>query len=71
VALRARAVSLAVAVRARGGWLATRCEFLVSGKTVQLETYSDWRADVELSPALFDPATWASAPHWAHGAGRP
>ncbi len=54
-----------------GGWLATRCEFLVSGKTVQVEKYSGWRANVALSPALFDPATFATAPHWAKGSRRP
>lgn len=48
-----------------GGWLATRCEFLVEGKRDQLEEYQDWKAGQPLSPALFDPAGFALAPHWA------
>jgi hypothetical protein len=51
-----------------GGWLGTRCEFLVDGKLDQAEDYSDWKAGVTLSDALFDPATFASAPHWAASA---
>jgi len=47
-----------------GGWLATRCEFWIAGKLAQTEEYHDWRTNV-LSPGLFDPATWSSAPHWA------
>jgi hypothetical protein len=48
-----------------GGWLATRCEFYVAGKLAQAEEYHDWKANVDLPPALFDPATWSTAPHWA------
>jgi len=48
-----------------GGWLGTRCDFLVDGKLEQAEEYSDWKAGVALSDALFDPATFGSAPHWA------
>lgn len=51
-----------------GGWLGTRCEFLVDGKLDQLEEYEDWKAGVDLSPALFDPASFATAKHWAAGA---
>lgn len=54
-------------VQTGGGWLATRCEFWVSSKLVQTEEYHDWRTNVALPPELFDPATWATAPHWAHG----
>lgn len=54
-------------VETGGGWLATRCEFWISGKLVQTEEYHDWRTNVALSAELFDPATWATAPHWAHG----
>ena len=50
-----------------GGWLGTRCEFRVDGKLEQAEEYRDWKAGVELPDALFDPATFASAPHWADG----
>ena len=45
--------------------LATRCEFYVQGKLVQTEDYLDWHADVALPDALFEPATWATAAHWA------
>ena len=39
-----------------------------TGKLDQLEEYEDWKAGVDLSPALFDPATFATAKHWAAGA---
>jgi hypothetical protein len=48
-----------------GGWLGTLCEFLVDGKLEQAEEYEDWKAGVKLPEALFDPASFASAPHWA------
>ena len=48
-----------------GGWLATKVAMLVGGAPVQTEEYSEWKANVELSPTLFDPATWTTAPHWA------
>lgn len=48
-----------------GGWLATKCTFFVAGAQVQAEEYRDWKANVELSPGLFDVATWTTAPHWA------
>jgi hypothetical protein len=47
------------------GWLATRCDFYVAGVRSQREEYGDWKANVELSPGLFDPASWTAAPHWA------
>jgi len=47
------------------GWLGTRCEFLVDGKLVQAEDYRDWKAGVDLTDALFDPATFGTARHWA------
>jgi len=53
-------------VRTGGGWLATRCEFWVAGRLVQAEEYHGWRTGVDLPAALFDPATWSTAPHWAH-----
>ena len=49
------------------GWLGTRCEFLVDGRLDQLEEYEDWKAGVELAPALFEPATFGTAEHWAAG----
>lgn len=48
-----------------GGWLGTRCEFLVGGKLDQVEEYTDWKAGRDLPAALFDPASFAVAPHWA------
>jgi hypothetical protein len=48
-----------------GGWLATKCEFYVAGVRAQSEEYQDWKANVDLSPALFDAASWTTAPHWA------
>lgn len=48
-----------------GGWLATKCEFYVAGVRSQSEEYQDWKANVELSPALFDVKSWTTAPHWA------
>ncbi|HVX38763.1 MAG TPA: hypothetical protein VHB25_04240 [Gemmatimonadaceae bacterium] len=47
-----------------GGWLATKVEMYAGGEPRQFEEYSDWRADVPLSPELFDAATWSTAPHW-------
>jgi hypothetical protein len=48
-----------------GGWLATKVAMSVGGAPVQTEEYSEWKANVELAPALFDPASWTTAPHWA------
>jgi hypothetical protein len=47
------------------GWLATKIAMNVGGKPVQTEDYSEWKANTELAPALFDPAMWTTAPHWA------
>jgi hypothetical protein len=46
------------------GWLATRVR-IATGPQVQTEEYSDWHADIPVSSALFDPAQWRTAPHWA------
>jgi len=51
-------------VQTGGGWLATRCEFWIAGKLAQAEDYHDWKTGVDLSPALFEPATFTTAPHW-------
>lgn len=48
-----------------GGWLATKVVMNVGGAPVQTEEYSEWKANVELPPGLFNPATWTTAPHWA------
>lgn len=50
--------------RLGNGWVATKVEMYRQGKPLQFEEYSDCRADVPLSPALFEPATWTTAPHW-------
>ena len=50
-------------VPAGGGWVAERVEQLVNGRRRVLEEYSNVRANVELSPTLFDPSHWAAAPH--------
>lgn len=47
------------------GWLATKVAMMVGGKPRQTEEYSDWKANVDLPPGLFDPATWSTTPHWA------
>ncbi|HVX39774.1 MAG TPA: hypothetical protein VHB25_09390, partial [Gemmatimonadaceae bacterium] len=51
---------------AGGGWIAQQVEQLVNGKRRVLEEYSNVRANVGLSPTLFDPSHWTTAPHWAH-----
>ena len=48
-----------------GGWLATQCMFYIDGKFSQGEEYQEWKANVSLDPALFDIATFSTAPHWA------
>ena len=46
-----------------GGWMAPEVIFLVDGKVVTTEKYSDMRADVKLDPKLFDPESWTKV-HW-------
>jgi hypothetical protein len=48
-----------------GGWLATKVAMLSGGVPQQIEEYSGWKTNVKLDPKLFDPATWATATHWA------
>jgi hypothetical protein len=45
-------------------WIAPECSFYIDGKLLQKEEYTEIKADVPLSPALFDPAQWSTAPHW-------
>lgn len=52
-----------------GGWVATQVVQLVNGKRRLVEQYTGVRTDVPLSPALFDPAKWTTAPHWVGGTG--
>jgi hypothetical protein len=47
-------------------WIAPECSFYINGKLLQKEEYTDIKADVPLSPGLFDPSQWKTAPHWLH-----
>jgi outer membrane lipoprotein-sorting protein len=49
--------------RLGGGWMAPEVIFMVDGKTVTTEEYSDMRADVALDSKLFDPQYWTTV-HW-------
>jgi hypothetical protein len=51
--------------RVGNGWLATKVSMYSNGVPMQVEEYSNWKIDQPLSPQLFDPATWTTAPHWA------
>jgi len=46
-----------------GGWIAPEVVFMVDGKVLTTEKYSDMRADVKLDPKLFDPQSWTTV-HW-------
>ena len=46
-----------------GGWMAPEVIFLVDGKVVTTEKYSEIRGDVSLDPKLFDPQSWTTV-HW-------
>ncbi|HSE32367.1 MAG TPA: hypothetical protein VLA93_12425 [Pyrinomonadaceae bacterium] len=46
-----------------GGWIAPEVIFMVDGKIVTTEKYSEMRADVKLDPKLFDPQSWTTV-HW-------
>jgi len=46
-----------------GGWMAPEVIFMVDGKIVTTEEYSDLRANVSLDSKLFDPQHWATV-HW-------
>ena len=47
------------------GWVATEVVQLVNGTRRLLEEYTDVRANVTLSDALFDPKQWTSVRHWS------
>ena len=51
-------------VRVGGGWLGPTVDIYVDGVLRQREEYSDWKVDVTLPDALFDPGQWMVAPHW-------
>ena len=46
-----------------GGWMSPAVIFMVDGKTVTTEEYSELRANIPLDPKLFDPQYFASV-HW-------
>ena len=50
-------------VKLGGGWMAPEVIFLVDGKTVTTEEYSELRADISLDSKLFDPQYFSSV-HW-------
>jgi len=49
--------------RLGGGWMAPEVIFMVDGKTVTTEEYSEMRANPKLDARLFDPQYWSSV-HW-------
>ena len=51
-------------VRVGGGWLETKVDIYVDGVLRQREEYRDWKADLPLPDALFEPAQWITALHW-------
>lgn len=46
-----------------GGWISPEVIFLVDGKVVTTEEYSEMKADMPLDPKLFDPQYFATV-HW-------
>jgi hypothetical protein len=48
-----------------GAWLATKIEMFQGGVRRQAEDYAGWKVDIPVDPALFDPAQWSTAKHWA------
>lgn len=43
-----------------GGWIAPEVIFMIDGKVVTTEKYSEIRGDVKLDPKLFDPRFWTT-----------
>jgi outer membrane lipoprotein-sorting protein len=50
-------------VKLGGGWMSPEVIFMVDGKVVTTEEYSDLRANVALPDKLFDPSSFAAV-HW-------
>ena len=50
-------------VKLGGGWMSPEVIFMVDGKVVTTEEYSDLRANVSLDSKLFDPQYFATV-HW-------
>lgn len=46
-----------------GGWVSPEVVFMVNGKTVTTEEYTEVQTDVPLDEKLFDPQYWKTA-HW-------
>jgi outer membrane lipoprotein-sorting protein len=46
-----------------GGWVSPEVIFMINGKTVTTEAYTEIRTDVPLDDKLFDPQSWKTA-HW-------
>jgi len=46
-----------------GGWMSSEVIFMVDGKVVTTEEYSEIKADMPLDPKLFDPQYFATV-HW-------
>jgi hypothetical protein len=44
-----------------GGWVSAEVVFIVDGKRVFLEEYSDIQTDIKLDDKLFDPQKWSEA----------
>ena len=49
-----------------GGWIAPEVIFMVDGKVVTTEKYSEMRSDITLDPKLFEPQSWTTV-HWKEG----
>ena len=47
-----------------GGWVAPEVIFMVNGKPVVTEEYTDIQGGVALDEKLFDPQHWTTAAHW-------
>jgi hypothetical protein len=54
-------------IKTGNSWVAIKVAMSSGGKLRQIEEYTDVKTDVELSPELFDPATWMTEKHWAKG----
>jgi outer membrane lipoprotein-sorting protein len=47
-----------------GGWVAAEVVFMVNGKPLVTEEYTDIQGNVALDEKLFDPQSWTTAAHW-------
>ncbi len=50
--------------RLGGGWISPEVIFMIDGKTMTTEAYTEMRANVELDDNLFEPEKWTTAKHW-------